>query len=89
MLPAAQGAALHALWQEFEAARTDDAIFAKALDRVQPVMANLATGGGTWPVYKVTRAQLQTRVGDKVQRGAPAIWHALLPKIADHFAHDH
>ena len=89
MLPAAQGAALHALWQEFEAARTDDAIFAKALDRVQPVMANLATGGGTWPVYNVTRAQLQTRVGDKVQRGAPAVWDALLPKIADHFAHGH
>ena len=88
MLPAPQGASLHALWQEFEAARTDDAIFAKALDRVQPVMANLATGGGTWPIYDVTRDQLQTRVGDKVQRGAPAIWNALLPLIADHFAHD-
>ena len=88
MLPAPQGNALHALWQEFEAAQTDDAIFAKALDRVQPVMANLATGGGTWPTYHVTRDQLQTRVGDKVQRGAPAIWAALLPRIADHFAHD-
>ena len=88
MLPAPQGNALLALWQEFEAAQTDDAIFAKALDRVQPVMANLATGGGTWPTYHVTRDQLQTRVGDKVQRGAPAIWAALLPRIADHFAHD-
>ncbi|WP_394152304.1 HD domain-containing protein [Loktanella salsilacus] len=86
MLPKAQGAALHALWHEFEAAETDDAIFAKALDRVQPVMANLATGGGTWPTYNVTPAQLQTRVGVKVQRGAPAIWTALESQIDAWFA---
>lgn len=88
LLPAPQGAALHALWQEFEAAETDDAIFAKALDRVQPVMANLATGGGTWPAYNVTRDQLQTRVGAKVQRGAPAVWDALKPRIDAYFTND-
>ena len=86
MLPADQGAALHALWTEFEAADTDDAIFAKALDRVQPVMANLATDGGTWGPYNVTRDQLQARVGAKVQRGAPALWDALAPRIATYFA---
>ncbi|SEN27383.1 putative hydrolases of HD superfamily [Loktanella fryxellensis] len=86
LLPAAQGAALLALWQEFEAATSDDAIFAKALDRVQPVMANLATGGGTWPAYRVTRAQLQTRVGAQVLRGAPAVWQALEPAIDAWFA---
>jgi putative hydrolase of HD superfamily len=85
LLPATQGKVLHALWHEFEAAETDDAIFAKALDRVQPVMANLATGGGTWPTYNVTPAQLHTRVGTKVQRGAPAIWAALEQQITDWF----
>jgi putative hydrolase of HD superfamily len=88
LLPQAQGAALHALWHEFEAAETDDAIFAKALDRVQPVMANLATGGGTWPTYNVTPAQLQTRVGVKVQRGAPAVWSALEAQIDAWFTAD-
>jgi putative hydrolase of HD superfamily len=88
LLPKAQGAALHALWHEFEAAETDDAIFAKALDRVQPVMANLATGGGTWPTYNVTPAQLQTRVGVKVQRGAPAVWSALEAQIDAWFTAD-
>ena len=65
---------LRALWEEFEAATTPDAIFAKSLDRVQPVMANLMSGGGTWITYDVTHDQLVNRVGVKVARGAPALW---------------
>ena len=75
LLPAAQGAGLRALWDEFEAAETPDAVFAKSLDRVQPVMANLMSGGGTWITYQVTAEQLESRVGAKVARGAPGIWH--------------
>lgn len=86
LLPAAQARRFRALWDEFEAAQSDDAIFAKALDRVQPVLANLATNGGTWPAYNVTRDQLQTRVGDKVRRGAPALWDALSDRIDGWFA---
>ncbi|WP_126978683.1 HD domain-containing protein [Frigidibacter oleivorans] len=74
LLPPDQGAELLALWQEFEAAETPDAIFAKALDRVQPVMQNLASGGGTWVTYGVTSEQLDSRVGTRVARGAPALW---------------
>lgn len=62
------------LWEEFEAAQTPDAIFAKSLDRVQPVMANLQSGGGTWITYDVTLEQLDTRVGFKIARGAPRLW---------------
>ena len=65
---------LRALWEEFEAAETPDAVFAKSLDRVQPVMMNLASGGGSWIDYDVTFDQLETRVGSKVARGAPAVW---------------
>ena len=50
LLPSDLAADLHALWAEFEAGLTPDALFAKALDRVQPVMANLMSGGGTWLV---------------------------------------
>ncbi|MEO8242975.1 MAG: HD domain-containing protein [bacterium] len=62
------------LWQEFEAAATPDAVFAKSLDRVQPVIANLQSGGGTWTEYNVTSQQLDDRVGSKIARGAPALW---------------
>ena len=81
LLPSDQATAFRALWDEFEAAETDDAVFAKSIDRVQPVISNLETDGGTWPEYNVTAAQLQSRVGVKVERGAPAIWHALTSRI--------
>lgn len=81
LLPNDQAASFRALWDEFEAAKTDDAIFAKSIDRVQPVISNLETNGGTWPEYNVTAEQLQNRVGIKVQKGAPAIWTALKARI--------
>lgn len=74
LLPEAEGRALHALWSEFEADATPDAIFAKSLDRAQPVMQNIACGGGTWVEYGVTHAQLVERVGQRIQRGAPGVW---------------
>ncbi|NPD16919.1 HD domain-containing protein [Xinfangfangia sp. D13-10-4-6] len=74
LLPADQAQAFRALWDEFEVAETPDAIFAKSLDRVQPVLANLQSGGGTWGSYNVTWEQLTTRVGQKIARGAPRIW---------------
>jgi putative hydrolase of HD superfamily len=74
LLPADLGMTFRALWDEFESALTPDAIFAKSLDRVQPVMANLQAGGGTWIEYNVTAAQLETRVGAKIAKGAPALW---------------
>ncbi|GGE03472.1 putative hydrolases of HD superfamily [Gemmobacter megaterium] len=81
LLPSDQAAEFRALWEEFEAAETPDAVFAKSLDRVQPVMQNLASDGGTWVEYAVTRDQLETRVGHRVARGAPGIWAHLAPLL--------
>ncbi|MFT5065149.1 MAG: putative hydrolase of HD superfamily [Yoonia sp.] len=81
LLPHDQSIGFRSLWDEFEAAETDDAIFAKSIDRVQPVVSNLEAGGASWTTYNVTRDQIQTRVGDKVMRGAPAIWDALKTRI--------
>lgn len=74
LLPPDLRDSLRALWDEFEAAETPDARFAKSLDRVQPVMANLMSGGGTWTTYNVTYDQLEARVGSKIARGAPGLW---------------
>lgn len=86
LLPADQRDSLRALWQEFEEAETPDARFAKSLDRVQPVMANLMSGGGTWTTYNVTADQLESRVGTKIARGAPRLWHWIKAKTAPFFA---
>jgi putative hydrolase of HD superfamily len=77
---------LRALWEEFEAAESPDAVFAKSLDRVQPVMANLMSGGGTWKTYDVTAEQLEQRVGTKIARGAPALWAWVKQRTAAYFS---
>jgi len=86
LLPADQCEEFRSLWEEFEAVESDDAIFAKSIDRVQPVISNLETGGGSWIDYNVTAAQLESRVGVKVRRGAPAVWDALKTRIDSWFS---
>jgi putative hydrolase of HD superfamily len=84
-LPIEQAQAFRDLWNEFEAAQSDDAIFAKSIDRVQPVISNLETGGQSWVDYNVTRQQVEDRVGVKVSSGAPALWTALKSRLNDWF----
>ncbi|WP_375227715.1 HD domain-containing protein [Roseobacter sp. S98] len=86
LLPADLGAEFRALWDEFEAAESPDAIFAKSIDRVQTPIGNLANGGGSWVDYGVTFEQLDTRVGVPVRRGAPGLWAWLLPRLQGFFA---
>ncbi len=85
LLPADQSAPLLALWQEFEAAETDDARFAKALDRFQPLLINIFTGGGTWTENQVTEAQVHARYGPIIQRGAPQLWAVCEAWVKEHF----
>ena len=85
LLPPDQSDAYLDLWREFEAAETDDAVFAKSIDRVQPVVSNLETDGGTWHEFEVTREQLEGRVGAKVERGAPAVWGHLQARLSAYF----
>jgi putative hydrolases of HD superfamily len=86
LLPKDLGDDLRVLWNEFEAAETPDAVFAKSLDRVQPVVANLMSGGGTWVTYNVTYDQLESRVGTKISRGAPSLWDWIKARLAPFFA---
>lgn len=89
LLPSDQRDAYRRLWEEFEAAESDDAIFAKSLDRVQPVIANLESGGGSWHQYQVSHEQIERRVGVKVRRGFPKIWRLLKARIDDWFETEH
>jgi putative hydrolase of HD superfamily len=54
ILPAAQAAAVRRLWEEFEERRTPEARFARALDRLQPMLLNMQNSGGTWTSHGVT-----------------------------------
>ncbi|WP_439142668.1 HD domain-containing protein [Planktotalea sp.] len=86
LLPKDQNTELRTIWEEFEAAQTPDAIFAKSLDRFQPPNQNLMSNGGSWTDYGVSYETIESRVGSKIERGAPTLWAWLAPKIKAWFA---
>jgi putative hydrolase of HD superfamily len=85
LLPAEQGQRFLALWHEFEAGESADAAFAKALDRFQPLLVNIFTGGGTWVENGVTREQVIARYGPAIRAGAPRLWGLCEEWIEHHF----
>lgn len=85
LLPESQAAEYRSLWSEFEAAQSDDARFAKALDRFQPLLHNAATGGGSWVECQVTKEQAMARYRPPIERGAPALWEESARLIEAHF----
>ncbi|TWV94680.1 HD domain-containing protein [Chitinophaga pinensis] len=73
LLPEAQAQELIAIWEEFEEGMTDDAKFAKAMDRFEPLLQNTSNNGGTWAEFNVD----YQKVYDKkkaIQNGSAAIW---------------
>ncbi len=63
LLPPDQEQELRALWDEFEARESVEAKFASALDRMQPLLNNYNTQGGTWQTHDVSSAQVRKRMG--------------------------
>ncbi len=72
MLPPVQAASLRALWDEFEERATAEAKFARALDRLQPMLINMATGGGTWLARGVT-ADRVLALAALIEDGSPSL----------------
>lgn len=54
LLPSDLAIELRALWEEFEARQTADAIFAASMDRLQPLLQNYFTKGGAWQQHGIT-----------------------------------
>lgn len=81
LLPEGQGDSLRALWEEFEAAETPDARFAKALDRFQPPNQNLASNGIGWRENGATWDKFEARVAPPIRRTVPAFWDYIAPKV--------
>ncbi|WP_104384344.1 HD family hydrolase [Sphingobacterium sp. HMA12] len=48
LLPESQAEELITIWEEFEAGETPEARFARAMDRLEPLLQNSSNNGGTW-----------------------------------------
>lgn len=83
LLPPEGARDLRAAWDEFEDRITPTARFARALDRVQPILQNLYTEGAAWRANGVTVRQVRERNGPLVREGAPALWPILDALLED------
>lgn len=74
LLPVEQAEEFIAIWKEFEEGMTDEAKFAKSMDRFEPLLQNTSNNGGTWAEFDV-RYQ---KVYDKkkaIKNGSAVIWN--------------
>lgn len=74
LLPDDQANLLRQCWDEFEEGETPDARFAKAIDRLQPIMLNALTNGGTWKDFDVSLEQVRTRTA-QIGKGSDELWN--------------
>ncbi len=73
ILPAEQAADLIAIWQEFEDGVSNEARFARAMDRLEPLLQNTSNNGGTWAEFDIP----YQKVYDKkkvIREGSTTIW---------------
>ena len=80
MLPHDAGAQLRGWWNEFEAMQTPSSRFANALDRLQPLLLNMQSGGGSWRSHRVARSQVLHRM-HPIQLWMPAVWPFVLDTV--------
>ncbi|MDR3555832.1 MAG: HD domain-containing protein [Syntrophobacteraceae bacterium] len=85
LLPADQAEEFRALWEEFESARTPDALFAACLDRLQPLLNNFRSGGIMWQKHGIRKEQVFSRNGHMAD-GAPVLWDYAQKMIEDAIA---
>ncbi|BBF45307.1 hypothetical protein lbkm_4069 [Lachnospiraceae bacterium KM106-2] len=61
ILPQDQAEYMRSLWDEFEEMQTAESKFANAMDKIQPMLLNDATGGKAWREHGVAISQIMER----------------------------
>ncbi len=73
MLPQEQAEELIAVWEEFEAGETHEARFARAMDRLEPLLQNTSNNGGTWQEFDVNYEKVYHKKSI-IREGSATIW---------------
>ncbi|CAL9660727.1 HD domain-containing protein [Streptomyces sp. enrichment culture] len=75
LLPPDQARRMRSLWDEFEERRTPEAKFAKAMDRLQPLLLNWMARGGTWRTPGITADDVRSRKA-VIGEASSSLWRA-------------
>lgn len=73
ILPEQQAEELIAIWEEFEAGVSAEAQFARAMDRLEPLLQNSSNNGGTWnePGVNYNKVFAKKSV---IKKGSSVLW---------------
>lgn len=74
LLPKNQADELIAIWEEFEAGETKEAKFAKAMDRLEPLLQNTSNNGGTWKEFGVSYKNVYEKKS-VIKEGSKTLWN--------------
>lgn len=74
MLPEEQAVEFLALWEEFEEGATNEAKFARTMDRLEPLLQNASNNGGTWREFNVPYATVHDKK-KTIANGSLTLWN--------------
>lgn len=86
LLPEPQATWCMERWEEYEARTSKEAIFARAMDRLVPVLQNLRTRGQSWRENKVPFEKVLD-VNSVIGAACPAVWE-YAQELLDHAARE-
>lgn len=73
LLPEEQAAEFIGIWEEFEAGLSDEAKFARTMDRLEPLLQNTSNEGGTWKEFDVDYEKVHHKKSI-MKEGSTTIW---------------
>ncbi|MDK9762359.1 HD domain-containing protein [Vibrio sp. D420a] len=81
MLPNRQGEEYLALWEEFELGESADAKYAKAIDRIPPLLHNINDDGYGWKKHNVLKEKVLNFNQQRISAGGEKIWEGVEAKL--------
>ena len=73
LLPAEQAEEFTAIWEEFEAGETPEAKFARAMDRLEPLLQDVSNKGIVWREHNVSYDKVVQK-NSIIQHGSQTLW---------------
>ena len=80
ILPKDQAKIIYDLWNEFEEMKTIESRYAACLDRIQPILNNIATGGRAWKENNTTKSMVLGRMS-VIKETSEEFWELILAII--------
>lgn len=82
ILPKDQADELMDLWHEYEAKATPEALFAGAMDKLQPFLHNYYVDHNSWRLHDVPKARVIEKMSI-IKKGAPKLWDLTMQLIEE------